>query len=205
MTETPGAVERFDTGELPQLALARIMEEMGVADRDDVSGFVCGNAVGLRQGPVPKAIVYRWRCPWCDPETGRIGDDVCPHCHGETLTNDVGDWPEAELVRAPRPPGVMKRPCVDCAYRPGSPETDVGHPGAPCGPPGAETPFFCHTGLVRVGDGYSPPALVNGLPLGALVCAAWWALATGEPVLPLAEYRDRAGNDRSEDAPDAVR
>lgn len=179
------------------------LAELGPAAADgEVSGFICGAQVGVRQGPLPKALVYRWLCPLCDPG-GPLEDAVglgqhpdgspCPHCYGTGLTNDVGGF-EGDARPAPIPPAVMKAPCVDCAFRPGSPERESGMRQ------GTETPFFCHHGLVRIGDGYAAPALAAGMPLGAMVCRGWYDVALGaEP--PTTEFRDPGGADRREDAP----
>lgn len=149
-------------------------------------------------GPTPntaKVTFYRWVCPFCEG-TGRWAEgERCMNCHGYGLTNDTYGWEESELVPAPVPPAVMRSPCVDCAYRPGSPEEES------AARPGPENPFYCHHGLYRQGDGYVSSAnLDNGLPFGAMVCAGWWALASGHP-LPEKAFRDPGGSDRSPDAP----
>lgn len=164
----------------------------------------------------PRVVIYRFICPWCDPEgpfnpggrSGRTQDGgKCLDCVGlGVLTaedlRDPSVFGPGELREVPRPPAVMKSPCVDCAYRPGSPESDtrpdmVGVPVRP----GGDVPFFCHHGMVRVGDGYESPAYVGTLPLGAMVCAGWWALARGE-VLPVEAFRDPGGANRPESAPE---
>jgi len=147
---------------------------------------VCGSA--LAQGsPQPLVVVYRWVCPFCDGD-GRWGDDgPCYHCAGIGLTNDRGGHSDAELTPAPRPPGVMARPCIECAYRPGSPEE-----GSPLLPTGDAGVFYCHQGLQRTARGYSPAGWIGespSLPLGAAVCAGWWAAATGQPA-PSRAYRE---------------
>ncbi len=136
-------------------------------------------------------IVYRYVCPWCTkgdmgPSTGR-----CLHCAGAGLTNDVGSWPQEQLVEAPIPPGVMRKPCLDCAFRPGSPELED---GGTCFPEGE--PFWCHHGAT---DGYfgshqpigswRPAGHPRDIPLGELICAGWWAKASGRS-LPTEPYRD---------------
>lgn len=156
----------------------------------------------------PKVLIYRYVCPWCDPlgqinpggEAGRGPDGGrCLDCHGSGAVRgedlDPGVWPPGELRRVPRPPAVMRQPCVDCAYRPGSPEEEDE------AAPDASVPFFCHHGMVRVGDAYEASAYVGTMPLGAMVCAGWWALATGEP-LPVEDFRDPGGADRRGDAPE---
>jgi hypothetical protein len=161
-------------------------------------------------GTAPKVRIYRWLCWMCDG-TGQWGDDEkCMECHGYGLLadEDIRD-PAAhtDLKPAPRPPAVMKSPCVDCAFRPGSPEEEdlaanYGYP--PLARPGAEKPFFCHHGMHRLpGGGYESPAYVGSLPLGAMVCAGWWALATGE-ALPAKAFRDPGGADRPESAPEVA-
>lgn len=152
-------------------------------------------------GPTPntaKVTLYRYVCPYCDG-TGQWSDgERCMNCHGYGLTNDVRGFEEHELTLAPVPPAVMRNPCVDCAYRPGSPEEGS------AARPGRDNPFFCHHGLYRVGDGYASAAnLDNGLPLGAMVCAGWWALAAGKP-LPDREFRGPGGAQRHDDAPAPV-
>jgi hypothetical protein len=174
-------------------------EQAAVALIDGKSVYMCGNGQ-LSTGKPGQAVVYRWMCPYCEG-TGRWGDgsdsEVCRHCAGTRVTNDVSGWDESYLTRTPRPPAVMRSPCVDCAYRPGSPEQEAGIA------PGPETPFYCHHGMIRDGDGYITPAYVGNLPLGAHVCAGWYALATGEP-LPDAAFRDPGGSDRQESVPETI-
>ncbi|MDT0435661.1 MULTISPECIES: hypothetical protein [Streptomyces] len=79
----------------------------------------------------------------------------------------------------------MRTPCADCAYRPGSPEREALGAQLP-----ENEPFFCHQGLpISATGAYTPVATFRGLPLGAMVCAGWWAAQTGEP-LPGKPYRD---------------
>jgi hypothetical protein len=137
----------------------------------------------------------RYRCPVCD--NGRWADgERCLHCSGSGVTDDILGADPAEVAELPRPPAVMRSPCVDCAFRPGSPEEEAGRPGP-------DTAFFCHHGMLRMeeagGVGYQPAAWAAGMPLGYMVCAGWWALATGRP-LPDAAFRDPGGADR----PDAA-
>jgi hypothetical protein len=169
--------------------------------------------------PVPKVVIYRWLCPWCDPQgpfnaggsVGRMPDGgKCLDCLGRgVLTTDQIKDPSVfepgELREVPRPPAVMRTPCTDCAYRPGSPEDDT-HPdmSGVAVRPDADRPFFCHHGMVRVGDGYESPAYVGTLPLGAMVCAGWWSMATGGG-LPVKAFRDPGGADRPESAPPVPR
>lgn len=145
---------------------------------------VCG---GVQASPQPLVVVYRWICPFCDG-SGRWGDDGrCYHCAGNGLTNDPGGHTDTELKAAPRPPGVMARPCVDCAYRPGSPEE-----GSPLLPTGDAGVFYCHQGMQKTAQGYTPAGWIGeqpSLPLGAAVCAGWWAAATGQPA-PERPYRE---------------
>lgn len=158
---------------------------------------VVAELCGPRRGdPKPLRVkIYRFVDPYCDG-TGRWPDgSTCLDCNGYGLVNEAPGYTEAELTPAPRPPAVMTRPCADCAYRPGSPEQDTGVL------PGPDVPFFCHHGLRRVADGYVSTALLDGrLPFGAMVCAGWWALATGA-ALPEREFRDPGGIDRHQDAP----
>lgn len=126
-------------------------------------------------------------CPMPGCVGGRISDDHggtdrCLHCAGSGLTDD----PVGGAERAPRPPGVMKAACGDCAYRLGSPEREALGMNLP-----EEEPFYCHQGLpVSAAGRYEPIATFRGLPLGAMVCAGWWALKTGE-ALPAAAYREK--------------
>ncbi len=158
--------------------------------------------------PSSRAVIYRWLCPICDG-TGfwcLETRERCPHCQGFGLTNNVQGWDEDELKPAPRPPAVMKSPCVDCAYRPGSPEDPTTADGSGLRRPGASTPFFCHHGMHRLPDGgYESPAYVGSVPLGAMVCASWWAIALDEelPDSWLAPFRDPGGANRAESAPPA--
>lgn len=153
---------------------------------------ICGTGATPNTATVT---LYRYVCPSCDG-TGRWAEgETCMQCHGYGLTDNVRGWEEGEITPAPTPPAVMRNPCVDCAYRPGSPEE-----GSPSRP-GPTQPFFCHHGLHRVGDGYVATAMLDdGTPLGAMVCAGWWAMATGRP-LPEKAFRDPGGSDRSPDAP----
>ncbi len=136
-------------------------------------------------------IVYRYRCPFCTegdmgPSTGR-----CLHCAGSGLTNDIEHVPKEMVVEAPVPPGVMRQPCRDCAFRPGSPELED---GGKCFPD--DGPFWCHHGTARGYGGanvplgsWRPPGHTRDIPLGELICAGWWAQQTGRP-LPTEPFRD---------------
>lgn len=162
---------------------------------------LCGDGPGRRTGPKLTVSLNPYVCPWCDGE-GRWNADGerCMNCSGAGVTDDPTpgvdiDGNEIPAVPLPRPPAVMRSPCVDCAYRPGSPEED-----SPARPD-ASVPFYCHHGMHRVGDGYQAAAWVGGMPLGYMVCAGWWALATGQP-LPDKEFRDPGGSDRRDAAPD---
>lgn len=156
------------------------------------------------------AWVARWHCPFCDPR-GPLADTIppgtlvgywasgerCMHCVGTGYTNDQAGFDEHELNEATIPPAVMRRPCVDCAYRPGSPEHNTGIlPGPDAGP------FYCHHGLRRSGDSYVSPAMLGTRPIGAMVCAGWYAQALGKP-LPAEAFRDPGGADRPDAAPTA--
>jgi hypothetical protein len=96
----------------------------------------------------------------------------------------------------------MRTPCVDCAYRPGSPEDDPDSER----PDSAEHPFFCHHGMHRIDDGdgdvgYVPAAWAGGLPLGYMVCAGWWdSVVEGGPA-PERQFRDPGGSNRAPAAP----
>lgn len=181
---------------------AELVDAANAGDTERMtSAVLCG--LGLPRhahmpGQAPRVVIYRYKCPLCKG-TGywsQESGEKCPDCQGFGLTNDVKGWDEAELERAPRPPAVMKSPCVDCAYRPGSPEEGGLDP---------QTPFFCHHGMHRLPDGgYESPAYAGSLPLGAMVCGGWWAIATDEelPDSYLAPYRDRSSSDRSESVPE---
>jgi hypothetical protein len=109
------------------------------------------------------------------------GCERCMHCTGTGLTDD----PLGKAERAPRPPGVMRTACADCAFRQHSPEMDNAGVGLP-----DDEPFFCHQGLpVSALGKYTPVAMFRGLPLGAMVYAGWWAMKTGEQ-LPAVPYRE---------------
>ncbi|MBA9005998.1 hypothetical protein [Thermomonospora cellulosilytica] len=136
--------------------------------------------------------VTRYICPWCIG-TGRACDGQCVECGGTGLVDGPqlgvdltcdGDPAEIEAVPLPVPPGVMRRACGDCAYRPGSPEADAGTV-----PAVEDGPFYCHHGMHRTSEGYQPVAWADDRPLGYLICAGWWALATGQS-LPETPYRD---------------
>ncbi|MET7776298.1 hypothetical protein ABZU94_10525 [Streptomyces mirabilis] len=129
--------------------------------------------------------IWPWKCPLCvggiAPSEGGQERERCLPCSGSGLTDDP--WGGAE--RAPRPPGVMRAPCADCAFRRGSPELENQGVQLP-----DDEPFFCHQGLpVNAFGQYTPVATFRGLPLGAMVCAGWWALKTDED-LPAKPYRE---------------
>lgn len=166
-------------------------------------GFVCGTGTSA----APGLDVHRYLCPWCQG-TGRWGDagERCLDCSGSGVTDNPAagvdltrdypsdDVPEVKPIPIARPPAVMRAPCVDCAFRPGSPE---GLGEKPIG----DAPFYCHHDLTRVGDGYVAPAMYDGRPLGALVCAGWWAARIDGKPLPRVAFRDPGGSDRSPAAP----
>lgn len=145
----------------------------------------------------PKVTMDLWICPVCDGNGRWAPGERCQHCHGNGLTNDVGGWLPEELKPAPRPPAVMNRPCVDCAFRPGSPEDEA---SMTVKLPGPDEPFFCHHGLHRIDNGYVSTASMGEVPLGAMVCAGWWNTVTGAG-RPDKPFRDPGGNDRRADAP----
>jgi hypothetical protein len=152
------------------------------------------SAYGL-QTAKPRVRIYRWICPTCDGE-GRPDGERCLDCAGFGLTDDPGDGTMPRRP-APVPPAVMKRPCSDCAMRPGSPEQEAEHP------PSLDAPFFCHHGMHRLAGGvYEAPAYIGELPLGAMVCRGWWDMAVGQDG-PERPFRDPGGADRPEDAPGA--
>ncbi|MGI8333449.1 hypothetical protein ACRYCC_26150 [Actinomadura scrupuli] len=129
--------------------------------------------------------IFPWRCPMCvgGLVLGPDGEAVerCLHCAGSGLTND----PCGPAELAPRPPGVMRTACADCALRPGSPELENAGVVLPY-----EEPFFCHQGVYVSASGrYEPVATFRGLPLGLMVCAGWWAMRT-EQAMPTKPYRE---------------
>ena len=148
--------------------------------------FICG---GSRAEVAPSktgVVILPWVCPICDG-TGRWDDKQrCEMCFGRGAIDDddLGEWDRAELKRTTAPPGVMRSPCADCAFRPGSPESEHGAPPMP----NSGEPFFCHHGMPVVAGSYAPTAWLDGRPLGAMVCAGWWAAQTGQP-LPAGVYR----------------
>jgi hypothetical protein len=177
--------------------------------------FMCG--VGdVTPSPVrtAKVSVHRYRCPWCLGFGRWASGETCHACAGVGTTNDPADGvdlhndyaegvdaPTTKAEPLPRPPAVMRAPCVDCAYRPGSPEQE----GGMTLPKGDEMPFMCHHGLQRIDheDGsasYLPALEAQGFPIGAFVCASWYALALDEP-LPDSAFKDPGGSDRTETAP----
>lgn len=161
-------------------------------------------------GPPPavgKVQRYRFVCPWCLGWGTWASGESCKMCAGGGLTDDPNpgvdlytdyppgtEPPETQPEPIPRPPGVMRQPCVDCAFRPGSPEADYQRLL-----PGAEEPFYCHHGLIKRGDGYLSGSTVAGRPLGALVCASWWAVHMEGGQAPGGSFRDPGGSDRAAD------
>lgn len=130
-------------------------------------------------------LILPWRCPFCVGGQVRDNDgnsaERCHHCSGVGLT----EQPCGPAERAPRPPAVMRAPCADCAFRRGSPELENAGVQLP-----DEEPFYCHQGLfVSASGSYEPTAMFRGLPLGAMVCAGWWALKSGED-MPAKPYRE---------------
>lgn len=198
--ELVAAVESGDAGKLSSV----LTQAMGYSRHQSV-----GSAR-------PQVVIYKYRCPYCDPEGqfnrggswGRMADGgKCLDCLGRGVLTadeirDPSVFAPGELKEVGRPPAVMKSPCVDCAYRPESPESDTHADmlGVPIRPD-AGAPFFCHHGLIRQGGGYEPQAYYGLVPLGAMVCAGWWALATGE-ALPEVPFRDPGGACRRESAPE---
>lgn len=110
-----------------------------------------------------------WECPLCEA-TGEAGDGGrCYQCAGDGYVGDLGaaGWENAR--RAPRPPGVRRTACHDCAFRPQSQEDEDG-----VSLPDDNTPFFCHQGTPNVRGRYRPLLWGGGLPIGSTVCAGWW-------------------------------
>lgn len=105
----------------------------------------------------------------------------------------MSGWDASEIVPVPRPPGVMTRPCADCAFRCGSPEQQADYELHGLRNP--NRPFYCHTGLPLIEGHYRSVAEYQPhpdgpvLPLGAMVCAGWWDWRTGG-ALPVKPYRE---------------
>lgn len=164
---------------------------------------------GFPPGPptVGKVTRNRFVCAWCLGWGTWCNGERCAECHGTGTTddpepgvdlhNDYGDTdpPDTTPEPIPRPPGVMRAPCIDCAFRRGSPELNNAGEGLP----GSDSPFYCHHGLVRRGGGYLAGSTLGGRPLGAMVCASWYSLHIDGGPLSAREFRDPGGNDRSED------
>lgn len=166
--------------------------------------FVCGlDGPARLVGRKLQVEILPYTCPWCVEGRWESGER-CLHCMGLGQTDDPSPGCDAAgntvvPERLPRPPGVMRQPCVDCAYRPGSYERQNGTPL-----PDASAVFFCHHGLGREGNGYRAPVMVEGLPVGAMVCGGWWSqFVDGQPA-PQEEFRDPGGSDRSAAAPSDV-
>jgi len=91
----------------------------------------------------------------------------------------------------PRPPAVMKSPCIDCAYRVGSPEHEVVTAPPPEGT--VHEPFYCHHGALLDGDGvYRYTAHHGNEPLGYMLCAGWWETTVERKPAPTGPYRKPA-------------
>jgi hypothetical protein len=121
-------------------------------------------------------------------------------CVGTGVTDSTPGFSEEEVTALPRPPAVMRSPCLDCAFRPGSPEEENGSDLA-----NQDLPFYCHHGMTRVdpdgsGAGYLPAAWFGLIPLGYMVCAGWWEWRTNG-VLPERPFRDPGGANRPTSAP----
>lgn len=139
----------------------------------------------MSQGNQSELRLLPWICPMCTgglvPTMDGDGVDKCLHCAGIGLTDD----PCGPAAPAPRPPGVMRTACADCALRPGSPELENAGVALPY-----EEPFFCHQGVYASASGrYEPVATFRGLPLGLMICAGWWAMKTGQ-AMPARPYRE---------------
>ncbi|WP_433382761.1 hypothetical protein [Streptosporangium sp. CA-115845] len=144
-----------------------------MTDRPPLQPFICGGGAQAEVAPARVGVVIlAWICPSCDG--AGLWDDrlPCEMCSGRGAVDDdtLGEWDRAEVRPAPIPPAVMRKPCADCAYRPGAPEADELPP--------TDAPFFCHHGMPVVNGAYAPTAWADGRPLGAMVCRGWWEATT---------------------------
>lgn len=202
----------------PYTAAERAARDLAAAamadDLPEMSRLV-GELVGLPRhatisGTAPQVsiIIYRWICPLCQG-AGRDDGGRCHQCVGRGMltaddVQDVAAWEAAwgdELKPAPLPPALMRSPCVDCAFRTGSPEQQLAHDHSGAPPVSPADPFFCHHGMHRVGDGYESPAYAAGIPLGAMICRGWWNQYTGTGPAPDRPFRDPGGAQRPDTAP----
>jgi hypothetical protein len=155
----------------------------------------------------PRVYLAPFLCPICKG-AGYLDGARCDDCLGYGIFDGDG-WDPADLELGPLPPALMRQPCVDCAFRPGSPEREdeaasygegIGTVG-----PSPKVPFFCHHGMHRVdapgGVGYESPAYAGSMPIGAFLCRGWWDTVTGAPP-PAKPFRDPGGSSRPEQAPD---
>jgi hypothetical protein len=112
-------------------------------------------------------------CPLCEqhPSDG-------PHCicngAGALTEEEAKSWAadgEPMPRELPPQPAKMKRPCVDCAFRHGSPERDMGLDGTVK----EGRAFYCHQGMAIDSRGrYVPPrGMAGNRPIGAPVCAGF--------------------------------
>jgi hypothetical protein len=158
------------------------------------TGLLCGGSPA-RGG----ATLTPYYCPVC---RGGREDSGCLYCERTGLVDGerIKGWPPAEVIQVPRPPGVRRAPCGDCAFLPGSPELDA-DPDRTLFKPDA--PFFCHQGMAEVAGQYQPAAWWAGLPLGYLLCAGWWDLFTRDKIhsrryIELEEVRQRVAIERED-------
>ncbi len=189
------AREPFDLPDWPETDELAVRSPAGVTDQElaDAARAVA-DAVAMACGPRAELapsrdglVILPWICPMCSGH-GRcdsLAGRRCLDCDGRgAITDEAAKiWAEvenAQLRPAPTPPAVMKKPCGDCAFRPGAPEEEAR--------PSLERPFYCHHGMPIVRGSYAPTAWARGMPLGAMVCAGWWAAATGKD-LPARAYR----------------
>lgn len=182
----------FDLPESDEPALPMMVKTMGGPDLGEYRQALEAVVAALhapRTELAPSAtdmIVLPYICPMCEGD-GRCESLAgrCPECDGRgAISNQAAeiwaDVADVQLKRAPTPPAVMRSPCGSCAFRPGAPEEDE--------PPSLEQPFYCHTGMPVVSGSYAPIAWAKGMPLGAMVCAGWWAAVTDKD-LPARAYR----------------
>ncbi|RFU83591.1 hypothetical protein DY218_27165 [Streptomyces triticagri] len=139
--------------------------------------------------------IARYTCPVCQ---GEPHASACLYCHRSGLTDDVEGWDPEDYTEAPRPPAVMRSPCGDCAFRTGSPEQETDYELNALR--SRERVFYCHHGMPLIDGSYQPVAELDGVPVGYMVCAGWWASVTGAAP-PATPYRESPAERRQASTP----